>query len=70
MEGLNPLPDDEGEKRFVQTSYALLDGFTEENPTGQSSPVVEEIIVEDGPVDSVDDEDGKMEAPPTEETEE
>lgn len=36
-EGLNPLPNGEGDKRFVQTSMALLEAFTEENPTAQAN---------------------------------
>lgn len=36
-EGLNPLPDGEGDKRFVQTSMALLSAFTDENPTAQAN---------------------------------
>jgi phage portal protein BeeE len=42
MEGLNPLSPEEGDKRFVQTSYSLLEGFTPDNPDGQ--PVVDEVI--------------------------
>lgn len=33
--GLNPLPGDEGKKRFVQVNMALLEAFTADNPTGQ-----------------------------------
>lgn len=33
--GLNPLPGEEGKKRFVQVNMALLDAFTATNPTGQ-----------------------------------
>ncbi len=61
MEGLNPLPGEDGDKRFVQTSYALLEGFTTENPTGAPAPepAVEEIIVEEDdtpPEDPASDE--------------
>ena len=69
MEGMNPLDGDEGEKRFVQTSYALLQGFTDDNPTGQDAPSVEEIIVEDVPADTEDAEEDKIETPPPEDTE-
>lgn len=69
MEGLNPLDGDEGEKRFVQTSYALLTGFTEDNPTGQDAASVEEIIVEEVPADTEVDEEDKIETPPPEDTE-
>ena len=37
VEGFNPLPDGEGDKRFVQTSMALLSAFTEANPTAQAN---------------------------------
>jgi len=33
--GLNPLPNGEGKKRFVQVNMALLEAFTADNPTGQ-----------------------------------
>ena len=63
LEGMNPLPAEDGDKRFVQTSYSLLEGFTPENPTGAPAPepVVEEIVVED--------EDPPAEDPASEEEE-
>jgi HK97 family phage portal protein len=33
--GYNPLPDDQGKKRFVQVNMQLLEAFTADNPTGQ-----------------------------------
>lgn len=42
MEGMNPLPPEEGDKRFVQTSYSLLQGFTADNPDGKHE--VDEVI--------------------------
>jgi HK97 family phage portal protein len=69
MEGMNPLDGDEGEKRFVQTSYALLQGFTDDNPTGQNPQSVEEIIVEDVPADTEVVEEDKIETTPPEDTE-
>lgn len=57
-EGLNPLPNGEGDKRFVQTSMALLSAFTDENPTAQSqsasnmnpnSQADEEVMPEEEP---------------------
>jgi len=33
--GYNPLPDDQGKKRFVQVNMQLLEAFTVDNPTGQ-----------------------------------
>lgn len=34
--GYNPLPNDEGKKRFIQVNMQLLSQFTPENPTGKS----------------------------------
>lgn len=56
-EGLNPLPDGEGDRRFVQTSMALLTAFTEENPTAQANvkhanPDPGEAGVDKNPVES------------------
>ena len=36
--GYNPLPNGEGDKRFIQVNMQLLDAFTEESPTGQAQP--------------------------------
>ena len=33
--GYNPLPNEEGDKRFIQVNMQLLNAFTAENPTGQ-----------------------------------
>ena len=36
--GYNPLPNGEGDKRFVQVNMQLLDAFTPESPTGEAQP--------------------------------
>jgi len=36
--GYNPLPDNEGKKRFIQVNMQLLGAFTPENPTAASEP--------------------------------
>lgn len=36
--GYNPLPDDQGKKRFIQVNMQLLSAFTPDNPTGKVLP--------------------------------
>lgn len=52
--GRNPLPDDEGKKRFVQVNMQLLQAFTPENPTGQKP---------EAPAAAPPEEDDQEEAP-------
>lgn len=55
--GLNPLPGNEGKKRFVQVNMALLEAFDSGNPTGKKltdimAPAKEQAIPK--PEDAVD----------------
>lgn len=54
MEGMNPLPPEEGDKRFVQTSYSLLTGFTQESPDGREPQSDEPVVNNEPPVVSSD----------------
>ena len=36
--GENPLPNGEGDKRFIQVNMQLLEAFTPESPTGEAQP--------------------------------
>lgn len=70
-EGLNPLPNGEGDKRFVQTSMALLSAFTEENPTAQSAvTTAEDMAEEDEESEDVEPADEDKPTPPEEEVQE
>jgi HK97 family phage portal protein len=61
--GLNPLPGEEGKKRFVQVNMALLEAFTAANPTGQKltdllkpEPAKEPAIPGEKPAEAAEDQ--------------
>lgn len=47
--GLNPLPDGQGNKRFVQVNMQLLDAFTLQTPNGQPVPETPAVDGNEGP---------------------
>ena len=50
--GENPLPNGEGDKRFIQVNMQLLEAFTPESPTGDAQPQAsqgsQEVVEDEG----------------------